>query len=108
MWATLHGSHRSHGSSVGVGREPTGQPTKALPLKLGERERRDPCGLDCEAVAFGLAHTMVLTRSEARVWSWGYNDHFQLGWADARTSPVLRNGFQKPRDCLGKASRMRK
>ena len=59
-----------------------------------------PCGLDCEAVAFGLAHTMVLTHTEARVWSWGYNDHYQLGWADARTSPVLRNGFQKPRDCL--------
>ncbi|KAL1495793.1 hypothetical protein AB1Y20_016654 [Prymnesium parvum] len=54
------------------------------------------CGTECVAVAFGEAHALLLTRGGA-VWSFGYNDSLQLGWHDAVASPVLRNGFQKPR-----------
>ena len=57
------------------------------------------CGTDVRAVAFGLSHALLLTRS-GLLWSWGYNDCLQLGWADALASPVLRNGFQKPRSPL--------
>ena len=56
------------------------------------------CGLDCQMVAFGPTHCLLLSKNGTEVWTWGYNESLQLGWADAPTTPVLRNGFQKPRE----------
>jgi alpha-tubulin suppressor-like RCC1 family protein len=45
---------------------------------------------------------MALTR-EPQLWTWGYNESFQLGWADAVGNTLLRVGFQKPRQPLSLA-----
>lgn len=57
------------------------------------------CGRHAASLAFGLSHCLLLTRS-GELWTWGYNDSLQLGWADAVGSAVLRAGFQKPRHPL--------
>ena len=38
------------------------------------------------------------------LWSWGYNESFQLGWSEAVGNPLLRVGFQKPRAPLDMGS----
>ena len=76
--------------------QPSNRP-KALHTSWANRSGATACGLDCRAVAFGPTHSLLLTRSRAEVWSWGYNEALQLGWADAQNTAVLRNGFQKPR-----------
>ena len=74
------------------------------------------CGRGARAVAFGGAHTLLLSARDGAegeagddagggaggvVWSWGYNESCQLGWAEAagadRAALALRSGFQKPR-----------
>ena len=54
----------------------------------------------------GDAHSLMLTRGSGEVWSWGYNESLQLGWADAASSAVLRSGFQKPRAPLPELPRI--
>ena len=53
-------------------------------------------GLNVRSVAFGHAHVVSLTHGK-ELWTWGYNESYQLGWADAMSNVLLRVGFQKPR-----------
>ena len=78
--------------------QPANRPTK-FHTSWANGGGKTQCGLDGFQVSFGLMHCLLLTR-QGEVWSWGYNDSLQLGWADAVGSPVLRTGFQKPRGVL--------
>ena len=78
--------------------QPANRPLK-FHTSWANRGGATACGLDVASVAFGPTHSVLLTR-EGRLWSWGYNEALQLGWEDAPTTPILRNGFQKPRSPL--------
>jgi len=60
------------------------------------RKGATECGRDVQSACFGSTHALLLTRDGA-VWSFGYNEAFQLGWPEALGSSVLRFGLQKPR-----------
>ena len=80
--------------------QPSNRPLR-FHTSWANRGGKTACGLDCQAVAFGPTHSLLLSKARAErpaeVWTWGYNDSLQLGWADAQTTAVLRHGFQKPR-----------
>ena len=57
---------------------------------------RPSAAATCSLRALGRTHALLLTRDGA-VWSYGYNEAFQLGWPEALGSSVLRFGLQKPR-----------